>query len=281
MVIKKVLNNNAAIVLEGEKEIVVMGKGIAFQRKKGEEIDKNRAWKIFTLENKKNNNRLIELIGEIPYEYLHLSEQIIRMAEEKLGIKFNENIYLTLTDHIHFAIDNCRKNIPMRNSLLYDVRRLYKKEFTVAREALCLIREATGAELPLDEAASITLHFINAAGEREIPEMIEVMNIVSEVCNIVKYTLNIEFDEDSLSYYRFINHLKFFAERVLSEKFYEDNDMELFEMIVTKYPKAFECAKKIREFITKKYDKHITQEELLYLTVHIERLLQKETNMCS
>lgn len=276
MIIKKVLNNNAVIVVENGKEIVVMGRGVAFQKKKGDTVDEEQIRKIFTLENKKNNDRLVDLISEIPYEFIQLSEKIISNAESKLDIKFNENIYLTLTDHIHFAVHNFKKNVLVKNTLLYDIKRLYKKEFAVALESLKFIEEITGVCLPEDEAASITLHFINAVGNHEIPEMIEIMNIVQEVLNIVKYTLHIEFDEDTLSYYRFVNHLKFFAERVVSEKFYEDNDMELFDMITAKYGKAFDCARKIQEFILKKYENNITSEELLYLTIHIERLLQKK-----
>lgn len=276
MIIKKVLNNNAAIVVENSKEIVVMGNGVAYQKKKGDMIDEKQIRKIFTLENQKNSNRLIELISEIPYEYLHLAEQIIHMAEDKLEIVFNENIYLTLTDHIHFAISNFKKNILVKNSLLYDIKRLYKKEYSVSLEALALIQKETGVILPEDEAASITLHFINAAGNHEIPEMIEIMNIVQEILNIVKYTLKIEFDEETISYYRFVNHLKFFAERVMSKKFYEDNDQELFDMVTSKYGKAYECSEKIQDFILKKYGNSMTKEELLYLTVHIERLLQKK-----
>lgn len=276
MIIKKVLNNNAVIVVENGKEIVVMGRGVAFQKKKGDTVDEEQIRKIFTLENKKNNDRLVDLISEIPYEFIQLSEKIISNAESKLDIKFNENIYLTLTDHIHFAVHNFKKKVLVKNTLLYDIKRLYKKEFAVALESLKFIEETTGVCLPEDEAASITLHFINAVGNHEIPEMIEIMNIVQEVLNIVKYTLHIEFDEDTLSYYRFVNHLKFFAERVVSEKFYEDNDMELFDMITAKYGKAFDCARKIQEFILKKYENNITSEELLYLTIHIERLLQKK-----
>ena len=183
---------------------------------------------------------------------------------------------MTLTDHIHFAIVNYQKNESIRNTLLYDIKRMYRKEFKVALDSLKMIKEATGIELSEDEAASITLHFINAAGNHEIPEMVEIMNVVQEVLNITKYTLNIEYDEDTLNYYRFVNHLKFFAERVVTKNFYEDNDRELFEMISLKYPNAYECSKKILEFILHKYDICITTEELLYLTVHIERLLQNK-----
>ncbi len=272
MIIKKNLNNNAAIVLDDGRELVIMGKGVAFQKEKGDFVDETKIQKIFEMRDQKNNQRLIEMIQEIPYEYMQLSEKIISFAEKELNIQFSESIYLTLTDHIHFAVTNYHENIQIRNTLLYDIKRMYKKEYLVATEALKIIYEHTGVMLPESEAASITLHFINASGDHEIPEMVEIMKFVQEVLNITKYTLAMDYDEDSINYYRFVNHLKFFAERVISNSLYEDDDYELFEMVTTKYPDAYVCSQRIRDFVLNKYHLPLTYEELLYLTVHIERL---------
>lgn len=278
MVIHKCLNNNAAIVINPDgNETVVMGKGIAFQKNKGDVIDESKITKIFTFFGSKDGSKskLIEMIGDIPYEYISLTEQIVESAQKKLNVKFNDSIYLTLTDHIYFSVTNSQKSTVFRNSLLFDIKRMYKNEFDAAVDAIEMIYKQTNVLLPLDEAASIALHFINALGDQEIPEMVEIMSIVQEISNIVKYTMNIEYDEDSLAYYRFVNHLKFFAKRVVAKNFYADDDLDVIDTITKKYRHSCSCALKISEFIWKTYSLKVTNEEILYLTIHIERLMQK------
>lgn len=274
MVINKILNNNAAIILKNDKKVVVMGRGITFQKKKGDEIDESLVTEIFYTN--KNSEKLLELIEEIPYEYFQLTEKIVKYAETQLDKKLHENIYLTLTDHINFTIANYRNEIKVRNSMLWDVKRLYKKEFEIAKQALTIIKEETGVELLEDEAASIALHVVNGEINKNIPEIVGMMEIVQEILNIVKYTLKLDFSEESLNYFRFITHLKFLAERIFSDNYYEDNDYELFEMICGKYGESYACSKKIEEYIYQTYNKMISKDELIYLTLHIERIKNKK-----
>lgn len=51
--IAKVINNNVVSVLkEGNQELVIMGRGIAFQKKTGDPADEARIEKVLTLDNK-------------------------------------------------------------------------------------------------------------------------------------------------------------------------------------------------------------------------------------
>nr|1L1C_A Chain A, Transcription antiterminator licT [Bacillus subtilis]1L1C_B Chain B, Transcription antiterminator licT [Bacillus subtilis] len=53
MKIAKVINNNViSVVNEQGKELVVMGRGLAFQKKSGDDVDEARIEKVFTLDNK-------------------------------------------------------------------------------------------------------------------------------------------------------------------------------------------------------------------------------------
>ena len=96
MLINKVLNNNVITVInEADEEVVVMGRGIAFQKKKSDKVDEGKIEKIFVLKNNSINDKLLELVEDIPADILEISEKVIKYAEEKLGAKLNENIYLT------------------------------------------------------------------------------------------------------------------------------------------------------------------------------------------
>lgn len=62
MKIKKLLNNNAAVVLdEFGNEKVVTGKGIIYQKKVGDEVEKDRIEKIFCLSNDALNMKFQEV----------------------------------------------------------------------------------------------------------------------------------------------------------------------------------------------------------------------------
>ncbi|MDI9218290.1 BglG family transcription antiterminator LicT [Clostridium tertium] len=276
MLINKVLNNNViTIINENNEESVVMGRGIAFQKKKGDEVDKEKVDKIFVLRNKSINDKLIALVNDIPVENLEIAEEVIKYAEEKLGTKLNENIYLTLTDHISFSINRYKNNLEMKNVMLWDIKRLHKSEFEIGLKALEIIKSKVDIELPEDEAASIALHILNGELSQDMPQIVDIINLINEILKIVKYHFNIDFDEESINYYRFITHLKFFAQRLVNGKYYEDNDNELFEMIKNKYPKSYECTRKIEGFIKQKFNNELTKEEKLYLIVHTARVVKE------
>ncbi|MGG7143090.1 BglG family transcription antiterminator LicT [Clostridium nigeriense] len=276
MFINKVLNNNViTIINENNEEAVVMGRGIAFQKKKGDAIDEEKVDKIFVLKNKNINNKLVELINDIPAENLEMTEEIIKHAEDILEIKLNENIYLTLTDHISFALSRYKSNLEIKNVLLWDIKRLHKKEFFIGVKALEIIKNKTGIELSEDEAATIAMHILNGELSQDMPEIVDIINLINEILKIVKYHFNIEFDEESINYYRFITHLKFFAQRLVNGNYYEDNDNELYEIIKTKYPNSYECTKRIEGFIKQKFNDELTKEEKLYLIVHTARVVKE------
>ncbi|MCR1951133.1 PRD domain-containing protein [Clostridium sp. DSM 100503] len=276
MLINKVLNNNViTIINENNEESVVMGRGIAFQKKKGDEVDKEKVDKVFVLRNKSINDKLIALVNDIPVENLEIAEEVIKYAEEKLGTKLNENIYLTLTDHISFSINRYKNNLEMKNVMLWDIKRLHKSEFEIGLKALEIIKSKVDIELPEDEAASIALHILNGELSQDMPQIVDIINLINEILKIVKYHFNIDFDEESINYYRFITHLKFFAQRLVNGKYYEDNDNELFEMIKNKYPKSYECTRKIEGFIKQKFNNELTKEEKLYLIVHTARVVKE------
>lgn len=251
-----------------------MGKGIAFKKKVKDIIVEENIEKIFTLSNPNINNKFIDLVSNIPLEYTVISEKIIRYAKEKTGKKFNESIYISLTDHIYNAIERHRQGIIVTNGLSWETKRLYSEEYKVGLEALDIIKKEFDIRLAEDEAAFIALHFVNANLNEEMPILMDITKLIQEILNIVKYNFNIEFDIESLTYYRFITHLKFFAQRLFNNKInYIDEENDLFYMIKDKYCEAYKCVVKIKKFILEKHKYDLSKEEMLYLIIHIEKLI--------
>lgn len=275
MKIEKILNNNAVISTKGKQEIIIIGRGIAFKKQVSDEINQEQIDKIFTLENEDIMKKFKTLIADMPIEYMEISEKIIAHAKIKLGKKLNDSIYIYLTDHIHFAIERYKNNLPIKNGLLWETRQLYKDEYEIGLEALNMICEQFAVILPEDEAGFLALHIVNAELNEEMPVVKDMTKVMQEILTIVRYHFKIEFNENSLPFYRFITHLKFFAQRLVKSNHYNTStDDDLYNVIKVKYPKAHKCSQKIRKFIENSYTYELTDEEISYLTIHIERVVK-------
>lgn len=277
MIIEKILNNNVVVVKENNVEKIVMGRGLAFQKRVGDEFDDSKVDKVFALTNQDAVNKFQELIVDIPIEHVELAEEIISYAKIHLGKKLNEMIYISLVDHVYTSIVRFLDGVTVKNALLWDIRRFYPDEFCIGKRALDMIEEKFKVRLPEDEAGFIALHLVNAEMDEEsMQNMYQITKVMQEVSNIVKYKFNIDFDEDSVYYYRFITHLKFFAQRLVSHQTYKDeNDDDLLDVIKMKYKNSYDCVVKVADFIFKKYNYILSNEEKLYLTIHIERVIYK------
>lgn len=279
MIIKRSLNNNV-VITENENgvEQVVCGRGIAFKKKPGDEIDETLINQIFVLKNEQNNRRFQEIISSFPIEYIELSDKIIEMIKLQIGQKISDAIYITLSDHIYTAVERAKEGINMPNTMLWEIRHYYEKEYAIAKKALEMIREETGVELKDDEAGFIALHIANSETEdSNLEETMESTKIIQEICKIVRFHFNKEFNTESVHYYRFITHLKFFAQRVVYKKTYDgSDDSGLLEIIKNKYANSYECSEKVAQMIRRKYGYAISDEEKLYLSIHIHRIMHIE-----
>ena len=92
-----------------------------------------------------------KLLASLPLEYIRLSTDIITYAKDSLELKLNQNVYLTLTDHIGFALNRHREGMDFNNVLYDEIRLFYPVEYSIGRYALELIEERTGYRIALWE----------------------------------------------------------------------------------------------------------------------------------
>lgn len=272
MQIAKVLNNNVVVVLdESHREQVVMGRGLAFQKRPGDILDDSKIEKVFALQNDELVSRLGELLSQIPLEVMTTCDRIIDLAQKQLG-QLQDSLYITLTDHCWFALERQKKGIALRNVLLWDIKRLYPKEFALGQEAKSIIARRLGVELAEDEAGFIALHLVTAQLNSNMPEVIHITRVVQEILHLVKYQLQLNYDEESLSYQRFVTHLKYFAQRMLTQTVVEDDDVSLHSAVKDNYTRAWKCAETVATHLQKQYQRPLTTEEIMFLAIHIERV---------
>ena len=280
MIIKRILTNNAVVIDdENQQEKIVCGKGIAFKKRPGMEIDEISINQTFILEGGGEYSRFEQLLKDVPLEYLELSSEIINMAKLEFAKKFKDNVIITLSDHLYVAIKRCREGMTISNPLLWDIKNFYEIEYDIGLRALELIKNKFHIQLPNDEAGFIALHIVNVElDEDNMDHIFQVTKVIQEIMTIVKYHFHAEFDTSNVYYYRFITHLKFFALRLLKDnQFNEDEENELLDVVKDKYCTSYECVLKIKDFLEKKYNYTLQEDEIVYLTIHVHRVVHKTT----
>lgn len=250
-----------------------MGCGLGFKKVPGDEINESLIEKIYTVNDKTNSSQLIQLLEKIPLEQIQTTNEIISFAKASLGKKLNQNIYITLVDHINFALERRKNGVAIRNALLWEIKKLYNHEFLVGKEALNIISRRLGVSLPEDEAGFIALHFVNALmDDLSMEKTTDMTKMIQRILSIIKYHFKLELDEYSIHYERFITHLKFFAQRIFTGVKIEDQDSQFIEVLKLKYKKEYECTLKVRDYIKQEFNCDLTEDEMIYLTIHINRI---------
>ena len=278
MVIKQILNNNiVSCTDEFHHEVILMGKGIGWKKRAGEAISASKAEKVFRMDSDVETKKLRQIFIEADEKVVRASVEIVDYANEVLEKKLNKNIYITLTDHISFALERARQGLTFANPLHWELRKYYAKEYQVGLAALSIVEKRVGEKLPESEAGSIALHFVNSEYNYGTGRTAEITNFVQSALDIIRYGYgNLDISADSLNYQRFVTHLLFFTERVLDNKMLDDSGLGLKEPLKSKYPKEYEYAEKLRTLAEKQYNREISDEEVVFLCVHIVRVTQRE-----
>lgn len=275
MIIKKIFNNNAILAKDSDKhEFVVMGSGVGFKKSVGEKVDESLIEKTFILKQKDASEKFKLLLEDIPSEYVSLCYDIIEYSKNILGVELSDYIYVTLTDHINYALKLFNEGLNRPNPLIWEIKKFYTKEFEIGLKALEFIEDETGKKLPEDEACNIALHLINAQVNSvggKVEDVAKQTKMIQDILNIVKYTYNIPLDEKSLNYERFVTHLRFFFQRLSKNQEVESEDDFLLTQVKAKYRNAYDCMLKIEAYL----EKELSDEEKLYLTIHIQRVTQR------
>lgn len=275
--IQKVINNNVVSAEDGNgQEVVIMGRGIGFKAQAGDVLDERKIEKVFRIDNQTLAKQFQEVLANMPLEHMKLSIDIIAYAKENLNLNLNQSIYVTLTDHINFAIERFNQGIFLTNALLWEIKQFYRQEFLLGQHAVNLIHQRLGIQFTDEEAGFIALHIVNAEYSTQISDTFAITKMIQGIIEIVKKELEIEMDEESLHYERFITHLKFLSQRVYRKELLKDEEVEFAKLMKGKYPEEYSCSLKIAEYIQKESGGEISGEEIMYMAIHIKRVRMKD-----
>lgn len=273
IIIEKVINDNIISAYEKSgAEVIVMGRGIGFKKKQGEVVPADQISKIFRIKSRTLAEQFKELLANMPLERVRISDEIISHAKDHLKLKLNQSIYVTLTDHINFAIERVSQGIEPQNALLWEIKRFYPQEFQLGIYALELIQDRLDILLPEDEAGFIALHFVNAEYGTDIRDAVKFPDQMQAIVDIVERDLGMLLDESSLHYERFMTHIKFLIQRIYRKELLSSEDRELSLLMQRKYPREYQCSLKVAEYIMQATGSRLSEEEIMYLSVHIRRV---------
>ena len=275
MKIIRLFNNNiVATITEDNREVIVQGAGIGFQKKIGDLIDENKIEKRYFIEDE-SKSKFNEIFENIPIEYFQAVEEIIGIASSELDVKLSSQIIISLTDHIFCAVERFKDGLVLPNLMSNEIKSLYSEEYKIGVRALDIVEKYTGEKLPIEEASYIAIHIVNACLDIGTYNTRRILVLCSGVSRILKEVYNIDLTEDRLDYSRLTTHLKFLAQRIITKSVKNIDEVDdLYDLLKKKDSKLEICVDKVEEYIKKTFDYEILKQEKVYLMVHLLKVIR-------
>ncbi|MCY7587614.1 PRD domain-containing protein [Bacillus safensis] len=270
----KVLNNNIVLALtDTQNEVVVFGTGIGFKKKKGDTLDESAVSKTFYSD---QTSPLESQLAAIPTDILLLTEKIIHMGEEILNKKLGSSMLFSLSDHLTFSIQRHQEKMEYENPIVWEIPHLYFQEYQIGKKALKIIQKMMGISFEDTEASLIALHFVNAQIDgQSMGDTIKMTHLTKEIVKIIQNIFEMVLDKSSIDYSRFITHLRYFIVRQETNQPPQQMDDSLKELIQDRYMKSYACGLIIKEMLKREFNWNVTEDELVFLVIHIERITKK------
>ncbi len=273
--ISKVLNHNAVIAVSsrGNKECLIMGKGIGFGKKVTQEIQVSSNESIYLLQEKTKRGKARDLAQSIAPEYLEIADFVLNEAEKKFG-SLDRNILFPMADHIEYAVKRIQNGEIIRNPLIDDIRILFHEEYKVASCIVPILKNQMGVEMEEDEVGYIALHVHSAIEKEEVSQAIQMAQAVRECVQYVEDEIGFQINIYSLSYNRLMNHVRYMVARGLSGEIIKLN---MNDYMQGRFPKEFEMARSVCKKLGKSLKCDFNDAEIGYLAMHLQRVIADET----
>ncbi|GAA5031750.1 PRD domain-containing protein [Microbacterium fluvii] len=272
-VVHKVLNNNVVISIdESGRERVLMGRGLGFALKPTDVIDPARVEKTFVLDGGDDGDRAVQMLTDVPYPVIEAVSRAVDEAERMLERSLGRRFTMAVIDHIQFVRERLAQGIRIPTASMPELRVLHPQEFATAEAMAASIGSALEMTLPDEEAVFLTMHLLNATRDEPNGTAALLFRRVQHVVHTVENGLGVTLDATSPDYARFILHVQFLLQRLVNRSMLHSQDSSFFEFAKHSYPRSFEIAEQVKDYVREATGSELTDEELLYVIVHVERL---------
>lgn len=278
MIVTKKINNNVAICRDSNgRELIAFGKGIGFPQTPYTLTDLRKIERTFY----NVSSQYISLLNDIPYEVIRFTAVQLHAVQDLLPFETSSNLVFTLADHIAFAIERAQKGIYVRLPSVYELELNYPAEVDIGRRFVLEIRNTFQVILPKNEVQGIAMHLINAQHGQKEPDTVSQIDqayeeILEYTTHIVERELHTQISRNTFNYARFATHIQHLLPRAAEDRQIDSKNLWMFESLQTQFPQVAACADKIGEYYARQWQLTLSQEEKLYLILHINRICSDE-----
>jgi beta-glucoside operon transcriptional antiterminator len=277
--IKRVYNNNVLLAMEDDDtEVVLLGKGIGFQRRPGEVLDTSLADQRFVAEGLYRAPQLADLLSDAPTDHIAVAQTITELGHATLGLEPRQSLMIPVLDHLTFAVRRAQQGAHIDFPLRWEVAQLYPAEAALGRQVVTLVNETLGVHLQDDEWVAFALHFVNQQWTKgDFSKTVAMTETISRVFLRLAERWGRPIDENASSAARFVTHLRYVFARAASHKQLQTSRLDVLSAVQEAYPEALEAAEDIAELIGESINRVITKDEFSYLALHTTRLYVEMT----
>ena len=275
LAIKKINNNVVVCQDSSGRELIALGKGIGYDAVP-RDVPLSKIERTFYAV----DEAYYPLAQVLPENILIFSDRIVDIAKTRLPYELSPNLVITLADHITFAIERTKKKIFISMPLSWDVMQLYPAEYRIGEYAISRIEREFHVQLAEKEAAGIALCIINGkkedAARANTPAQTEDNEMLEQITEIVEDCFGTLIDRKSFNFARYASHLQYLFQRIHTGETIQSENLELYRSIGVEFPDIAKCVDTIAVHIKKQWKSDISEEEKLYLILHINRICSKE-----
>lgn len=273
MRILKKINNNFALAEDSRGNMMIAsGKGIGFGKMPYELNDLSKIDRTFY----SINEHYLILLNEIDEQIWSLSAHILDKARRCLPYAVDESLYFVLADHLNFAIQRAKEQVYLRTGLLHDIQAYYPGEMELGMYAVELINKTFHVKMLKDEAANIAMHIVESEDRSNKDNHVVSASVIEDITQIIEKSFAMNIDRSSFNYSRLVSHIQYLLLRAQNKVIVVSDNKKLFESMKNDYPKTYACVEKIKEYLVNNKHLDVSNEEMLYLMLHVNRLCYRE-----
>lgn len=271
----KCINNNTVICTDSRGcELIAMGRGIGFGSMP-KEISLESIDRTFY----NVDPQYTKFLPSLPYEILEFAARLIEIAKNELSYELSPNLVIAMADHINFAIERAKSNLRIKMPTSYDVKMSFPKEYQIGEYAVKKIRNEFKVYLPEEEIVGIAMGILNGRkepGNEDRHEVVESEELLEEITEIVEDGIHSIIDRESFSYSRFATHMLYLFQRMKTGNTIQSDNFKIYENLKEEFPEIALYAEEISRHISKKWKCNVSEEEKLYIMLHVNRICTKE-----
>lgn len=274
--VKKVLNNNVVQATANFQEYIIVGLGIGFNLKPKQKVPEEKIEKVFELK-REDYYKSSQLVSEMDQETFMTMYSIIEEESQRLNMELSAHAYFTLIDHMNFAVERFKSGQDIKNMLIYDLKILYGDEMRLSENIYHRFNKEFEIDLPYDEVGFLCIHIVNGLNNEIENKSTVVVDAIFDILNIIRDFYLVPLKQEDLVTQRIMIHVKMLLHRVISGIQLEFDEIVLYN-VIEEFQTAYKVSQEIQKYIEQRFGATLNSQELVYLTIHINRLEQMVKN---